>query len=45
MLFATTKNVISLWPSFAVYLSAAGVLFLGVLVGVLVEATAQSPSA
>jgi two-component system sensor histidine kinase SenX3 len=37
MLFATTKNVISLWPSFAVYLSAAGVLFLGVLVGVLVN--------
>jgi two-component system sensor histidine kinase SenX3 len=37
MIFATTKNVISHWPSFAVYLSAAGVLFLGVLVGVLVN--------
>ncbi len=37
MLFATTKNVISLWPSFAVYLAAAGLLFFGVLVGVLIN--------
>lgn len=37
MLFATTKNVFSLWPSFAVYLAAAGLLFFGVLVGVLIN--------
>jgi two-component system sensor histidine kinase SenX3 len=37
VLFATTKNVISLWPSFAVYLAAAGLLFFGVLVGVLIN--------
>jgi two-component system sensor histidine kinase SenX3 len=37
VLFATTKNVLSLWPSFAVYLAAAGLLFFGVLVGVLIN--------
>ncbi|MFY9782970.1 MAG: ATP-binding protein [Acidimicrobiales bacterium] len=36
MLLALTKNVISLWPPAAVYGAAAGVLLLGLSVGILI---------
>ena len=36
MLVASTKNLISLWPSAALYGAAAGVLIIGVLLGVLI---------
>ena len=36
VLFATTKNVISLWPPIALYFAIAGVLILGVLLGVAI---------
>ena len=35
MLLALTKNVVAQWPSYAIYLAAAGVALLGVLVGAL----------
>jgi two-component system sensor histidine kinase SenX3 len=36
VLVASTKNVISLWPPAALYGAAAGVLIIGVLLGVLI---------
>ena len=35
MLIALTQNLISKWPSFAVYATAFGVLLLGILLGVM----------
>ena len=35
MLIALTQNLISKWPSFAVYATAFGVLLLGILFGVM----------
>jgi PAS domain-containing protein len=37
VLLATTKNVISLWPPAALYGAVAGVLVLGVLIGVVIN--------
>lgn len=36
MLIAATKNVFSLWPSAAVYGAGAGVLIVGVILGILI---------
>lgn len=35
VIVASTKNVVSLWPAYAIYLAGVGVLVFGVLVGVL----------